>query len=345
MPIFTNEPRNILGYLTTTFTAPEACWTPAHNTEINVGWLGQRCGPNDVQDNADCWPPRTTGAPRTNLAFYGWGFYSPGLHCPAGYVSACTASATFQGWRVQYRMEPEETFVGCCPEGYACHNENGQTCISNARATTISTYQCESGSQINLAPMTLPNKKWSQVNIYAPMIQLAWKPSDLPSSAISSDPGPTNTSAPEEPSSGGISSGAIAGIAVGAVAVVIAIVVGAFLLWRTKRRGLARGGTDSKAELPITEAGAPPPGSVVSGPGEKYYYSGQPEQQLHPGMKEPQMTTYELGQTQAPAELSSDRWDTEGRVEAPGPEIAPRELESAHGTPPAGQPAALHRGA
>ncbi|KAK0666807.1 hypothetical protein QBC41DRAFT_255490 [Cercophora samala] len=336
----TNQARKILGDLTTTFTAPEPCWTPAHHPEINVGWLGQTCGPMGIQDNAACWPPTTTGAPRTNSAFFGWGFYSPGLECPAGYQSACTASATSQGWRVQFKMEPEETFVGCCPEGYACHNENGQTCISNARATTISTYQCESGSQINLAPMTLPHQNWSQAYIYAPMIQLAWKPSDLPLSRR-----PTVTSAPEEPSGGGMSTGAIAGVAVGAAAVIIAIVIGTFLLWRMKRRGIARAGSDSEIDYAPTGTGTPPPGypTTVADEPTKYYYAGQTDQQWHPGMKEPQATPYELGQATAPVELNGARWDIHGRVEAPGPEVGPRELESPQGTPPAGRPAVLHQ--
>lgn len=46
----TNQAREILGDLTTTFTAPEPCWTPAHHLDLNVGWLGQTCGPTDVQE-------------------------------------------------------------------------------------------------------------------------------------------------------------------------------------------------------------------------------------------------------------------------------------------------------
>ncbi|KAK4197643.1 hypothetical protein QBC40DRAFT_350830 [Triangularia verruculosa] len=335
--VLTNQPRRILGALTTTFTAPPACWTPAHHPQIPVGWLGQYCAPTDIQDDADCWPPTTTGAPRTNSAFFGWGFYSPGLECPAGYTSACTASATSQGWRIQFRIDPEETFVGCCPEGYACHNENGQTCISKARATTFQTYQCESGSTINLAPMTLPNtqQNWSQAYIYAPMIQLAWKISDLPT-----EPRPSATADADEPSGGGISTGAIAGIAVGAAAVVIAIVVGAFLLWRMKRRGAAQGGSsESNIEYTSIGKGTPPPVEYAgSSPDDQvkqmnHYYSGQPDsQQWHPTMKESQMTPYELGQTEAPAELGGVRWDVHGRAEAPGPEVVPMELESPQGT-------------
>ncbi|KAK4175413.1 hypothetical protein QBC36DRAFT_216312 [Triangularia setosa] len=336
MAVLTDQPRKILGDLTTTFSAPSSCWTPAHHMQLNVGWLGQTCGPTDIQDNPSCWPPTTIGAPRTNSAFFGWGFYSPGLECPAGYHSACTASATSQGWRLQFRLEPEETFVGCCPTAYACHNENGQTCISNARTTTIETYQCESGSTINLAPMTLPHRNWSQANIYAPMIQLAWKPSDLPSESR-----PIATAGPDESSGGGMSTGAIAGVAVGAAAVVIAIVIGTFLLWRMKRRGVAeRAASESNIEYSSTGNGSPLPGYPTSAADDQmkqinYYYSGQPEQQWYPAMKEPQATSYELGQSNVPAELSGARWDVHGRVEAPGPEVGPSELDSPHGTPPA----------
>ncbi|KAK4683045.1 LOW QUALITY PROTEIN: hypothetical protein QC764_0025380 [Podospora pseudoanserina] len=337
----TNQAREILGDLTTTFTAPEPCWTPAHHLDLNVGWLGQTCGPTDVQER-HLLTPDDNRRPKNELSLLQLGILLARPRVP-GYHSACTASATSQGWRLQFRIEADETFVGCCPSGFACHNQNGQTCISNARTATISTYQCESGSQINLAPMTLPNPTRSQAYIYAPMIQLAWKPSDLPPSQR-----PIVTSAPDEPSGGGgggLSTGAIVGVAVGAAAVVIAIVIGTFLLWRMKRRGVARAGPDSKMEDAPTGPSTPPPGypTTVTEEQTKYYYSGQPNQQWHPGMKEPQVTPYELGQSHAPVELSGARWDIDGRVEAPGPESRPTELETPQGTPPAGKPAVLHR--
>ncbi|KAK0726512.1 hypothetical protein B0T21DRAFT_336883 [Apiosordaria backusii] len=340
MAVLTALQRKVLGDLTTTFTPPPSCQTPAAVSNFNIVWRGQTCAPTAMQDNPDCWPPRTAGAPKANSAFYGWGFYSPGLECPQGYTSACTASATSQGWRVQFKMEPEETFVGCCPDGYVCHNQNGQTCIANARTTAIETYHCDSGTTINLATMTLPAENWSQAYIYAPMIQLAWKISDLPS-----DRRPSPTAGSEESSGGGMSTGAIAGVAVGAAAVVIAIVVGAFLLWRMKRRGAAT--PDPNIEYSSVGKGSPPPGYATPGTDDQmkqmnHYYAGQPgtnaAQQWNPAMKEPQATPYELGYSNAPVELSGARWDIHGRVEAPGPEIAPRELGSSHGNPPVGKP-------
>lgn len=68
---------------------------------------------NDIfwpDDNTECWPPRST-------PFTQRGFYSPGLECPGGYYSAC--SATFggsrNGWNYGFPLTSGETAVGCCP--------------------------------------------------------------------------------------------------------------------------------------------------------------------------------------------------------------------------------------
>ena len=113
-----NQDRTILGPLTTFFTPPEFCMVHATGTVGLPIFLGQTCGPTGVQDEARCWP---TAKP--NVAklppFNGWGFYSPGLRCPAGYTTACRASAnvaaTITQAPRQFAMEAGETAIGCCP--------------------------------------------------------------------------------------------------------------------------------------------------------------------------------------------------------------------------------------
>lgn len=79
----------------------------------------QKCdsGSDDgLLDNQACWPGTTAGAAYPDTPFSGWGFYSPGLVCPAGHSSACTATASGEAdWPVQFALEAGETAVGCCP--------------------------------------------------------------------------------------------------------------------------------------------------------------------------------------------------------------------------------------
>lgn len=79
----------------------------------------QKCdsGSDDgLLDNQACWPGTTAGAAYPDTPFSGWGFYSPGLACPAGHSSACTATASREAdWPVQFALEAGETAVGCCP--------------------------------------------------------------------------------------------------------------------------------------------------------------------------------------------------------------------------------------
>ncbi len=70
-----------------------------------------------VEDDLSCWPPVLTqivGTPRH--PFLGLGFYSPGLACPTGYTTACTAEyGQRAGWDIQYPLVADETAIGCCP--------------------------------------------------------------------------------------------------------------------------------------------------------------------------------------------------------------------------------------
>lgn len=146
-----NQPRTILGPLTTIFTPPTSCGNLCFSsvgTKYMTGWRGQSClstflngmvsfGPLKSEiapkspsppstrakvllivqvDATQCWPPTTAGASYPSLPFYGRGFYSPGLVCPHGYTSACTATANaLADWPVQFEMLEGETAVGCCP--------------------------------------------------------------------------------------------------------------------------------------------------------------------------------------------------------------------------------------
>lgn len=118
--------RTTLGPLTTTYTPPASCNVAVEqcSTCINA-WAAQTCFASTtgssinygVQDNPDCWPPRLDDSILTPVPpFQGWGFYTPGVICPVGYTSACSATAGgSSGWSVQYSMTAGETAVGCCP--------------------------------------------------------------------------------------------------------------------------------------------------------------------------------------------------------------------------------------
>jgi hypothetical protein len=80
-------------------------------------WRAQTCNQNvQAHDYTDCWPPRASYATSDPGVMMGWGFYSPGLACPAGYTTVAMATAGgAQGWRVEYEMNPSETAAACCP--------------------------------------------------------------------------------------------------------------------------------------------------------------------------------------------------------------------------------------
>jgi hypothetical protein len=113
--------RTILGPLTTTFTPAPSCTIPVIAcSTCNYGWGAQTCFSGGVEDFTGCWPATGTSAnlPSPTQPLWGWGFYSPGLVCPQGYASACSATATNIAtgtWTPQWSMSAGETAVGCCP--------------------------------------------------------------------------------------------------------------------------------------------------------------------------------------------------------------------------------------
>lgn len=113
--------RTNLGPLSS-FTYPASCSVVVQDcSTCTYGWQGQSCGTNKfntqgVQDNLDCWPPRGNDNISSGVAVNGWGFYSPGIDCPVGYVTACASTPGAEGgFPFQFSILARETAIGCCP--------------------------------------------------------------------------------------------------------------------------------------------------------------------------------------------------------------------------------------
>ncbi|RSL68306.1 hypothetical protein CEP54_002879 [Fusarium duplospermum] len=276
--------RTNLGPLTTTFTYPAKCSAPALAcTDCNDGWQAQSCGSLNtensqrLQDDTDCWPPRETSK-TAPYALSGWGYYSPGLECPDGYEPACSATGSMSGdFNFQFSILDHETVIGCCPSGYTCAQPGGpQTCISVVSRGSMQFVSCSDGDSV-LNWLTLPatftktNSDGDEslstmdgVSIRAPMFQLNYQSSDLPSSTGTSSEttGSTretmtsNTSEADTEPSSGLSTGAQAGIGVGVgVAGLLLIGVGLYF-WRRKR--------STRAPVPTEEPKSESPSNHIS---------------------------------------------------------------------------------
>ncbi|KAK1764716.1 hypothetical protein QBC33DRAFT_476818 [Phialemonium atrogriseum] len=188
-----------LGPLTTVFTPPPACTVAVgqRNGGLlglgllgggsvgNVAFLGQTCDAGNPADVTTCWPPTSSGVPSPPVPFSGWGFYSPGLDCPAGHVSACSATGGAggnSGWPVQFKLLDGETAIGCCPSGFACDNINGQTCLMVATSTAVPIVTCNGRRSAGVVTQTVPDAAASVTafSLFAPMIQINFQSSDRP---------------------------------------------------------------------------------------------------------------------------------------------------------------------
>ena len=125
MEAFTGRAGAALGPLTTTWTGmPASCTVHALIcSTCSTAFQGQKCSTDEVKgeqiitDNSGCWPPTTPGAGTPPRPLAGWGYYSPGLVCPSGYSTACTAQHGGRSeWDVEFNLVAGETAIGCCPE-------------------------------------------------------------------------------------------------------------------------------------------------------------------------------------------------------------------------------------
>ncbi|KAH7324847.1 hypothetical protein B0I35DRAFT_476058 [Stachybotrys elegans] len=264
MDVSTGMSGVLIGPLTTTWSAPSGCRMNLLCSTCGLFFrAGESCasiGPTgEVQDDTSCWPPAATGvqiaSPR--YPFIGWGFYSPGLACPTGYVSACTAiHGQRPQWPIQFTLEEGETAIGCCPSGYACTNRHGNTCVSVVSTTIeVSAGTCDLDRTTDISVHTIApflattESGGSSVTrtptLFAPMFQLNFRSQDLSTpietgastTATSSSIRETQTNSPpsdNEDNGGGLSVGAQAGIGV-AVGLGALILIGC-LWWFIRRR-------------------------------------------------------------------------------------------------------------
>lgn len=266
-----------LGPFTMPFTPDPTCATPmAGQCSLApcYAYQGQACTrlpkfshSYGLADQSSCWPPYTQGAATVDVAskasLGGWGFYSPGITCPAGQTPACTKTAGRpDGFTFRYPPTDGETAAGCCPTSYTCdHDKNNiQTCVRTLRSTLYEIVSCGGTDAVGTAVSTLVATASEFHILLAPMIQINWQPSDLPvtstqqSSSLStgpitidSVPEPTSSPAPA-PAQEGLSAGARVGVGVGAS------LAGLILLGVTGYLTLLR-----KRKSPVAPYAGPPP--------------------------------------------------------------------------------------
>ncbi|PCH02201.1 Hypothetical protein PENO1_038890 [Penicillium occitanis (nom. inval.)] len=273
---------NLLGPLTTTWSAPEPCQSAWIDCEsCGDAWQGQDC--LDDGSNSDaltCWPPVAETTADLQPPFLGLGFYSPGLACPVGYETACAMSGASNGLQqtisgqqqFQFDFAPTagETVIGCCPSGYACASNIGQTCSLQIASTTEPLLTCSTGASTITTSVVLPEtvtttasssivgfETISQFVIWAPLFQLNYQATDLPtSSSLSTAPVTDTTALPSNTTSSDSSGSSSSHTTTIAVAVTVPVVIVALIaavlgwwFWR-KRASAARG----------SYAAPPPPG-------------------------------------------------------------------------------------
>lgn len=297
-PILSSFP---LDALTTTFTPPASCSGIYSSAGVAV-----------IDADLACLPQGFTSL-STN-------YFSPGIQCPAGYVTACHDNAGVSSI----------TTVTCCPFrgditlGCVTPSTLGGvwetlfcTWIAPESATTVSITQSDSeGGTTSTTAVTMS----SAGGINALGVRMVYQSSDLAAAsgtATATSTGATNTgSAGGEngDSGGGLSTGVIAAIAVIIPVVVMAVAAGLFFFIRKRKQAQkAQQAGEGAAGLPhdYSKTGysavapgaggysdsskSPAPPSEVSGVGAY-------------GVRNQQQELVELGQHEAPVELPSQNY-------------------------------------
>ncbi|KAB5513173.1 hypothetical protein GE09DRAFT_636398 [Coniochaeta sp. 2T2.1] len=188
--------RVVIGPLTTTFTPPPECSRCFVYSQLDPIFLidcvayfrdctsRQACLP--VIGDQDVIPP---------------GFYSPGIQCPSGWITALVIDRGHSNMEVFYStLLPDETAALCCPSEFpaaAWYNTKGYLLFENAPAFCFENahnqwpsehyFTCDNFGSFSLATGTASLRGYGA----APAIQINWRPHDLGwVSALSTTAGP-----------------------------------------------------------------------------------------------------------------------------------------------------------
>ncbi|KAF2639070.1 hypothetical protein P280DRAFT_481827 [Massarina eburnea CBS 473.64] len=193
-----------LGPLTTAFALPSHCSRIAITGTNAV--RGQTCrvkATATAEDDIGCWPRPTAipSAAASASSLQGLGFYSPGVMCPTGYISACSqvsapgnmpqvTGAPVADFGFQFPLVAGERAIGCCPQGYQCAMQGGaQTCHQVATSTKLDAMTCEGvavkGLDAFQVPFTAEGKTVQSLDVWAPLIQINHQITDLPATSTS----------------------------------------------------------------------------------------------------------------------------------------------------------------
>ncbi|KAL6401605.1 hypothetical protein AUP68_15482 [Ilyonectria robusta] len=278
--------RTNLGPLTTPFTYPESCKVIVQGCSACYwGWQGQTCSDNDlntqgVQDNVECWPDRADSVKQTNKELRGWGYYSPGISCPAGYEKRCSATGTadVSGFTFQFPLLEGETGIGCCPTGYTCKFDwdvdRAHTCYSIATTGSFPAVFCSSGKSNGFRYLELPTAAIvtgsgedsvtviSTMILNAPLFQLIHQSTDIASSShtatVTGQSRISGTGTPPNNSENGLSIAAKAGIGGGVGGGVLLVIMAiSFFFWKRKRAHGAVSTTAGTVPSPVLKQELP----------------------------------------------------------------------------------------
>ena len=194
------------------------------------------------------------------LELSGFGYYSPGLECPAGYTTAChgglAASNQRSSFTFQFPLRALESAIGCCPSSMGCAVRDFQICTAAFSGSNAPRQYVCGDTAVPQTADTL--QMWTA---QAPLVQLKWQSTDTATStpikamastrtATSASPAlatfstaSSETPSPNHPSK----AGDIAGGVVGGVAGLALVLASVYLFLRFPRR---RSNAQSKSGSP-----------------------------------------------------------------------------------------------
>ncbi|KAK8061294.1 p63 related protein [Apiospora phragmitis] len=227
---------------------PDGCSVIVRRDPSYTGklWQGQSCQVTGsatqsnywIHQAHECFPPRTAAATTPTSSWYdNWGFYSPGLACPAGWSRACSTTYGEDGGG-----------HGAPGPDDAAGRGDGSRVLP--RIPVPSPYLDKEGAGTSVASFT----------VGMPMVQVVWRETDLPatmhsqpSSTTTTIATETNATAPESTyaAAPGISEGATVRLAVGASlgAVIVLMSIAFFVFVRRHRRRRATS-TETRRQPP-----------------------------------------------------------------------------------------------